>query len=190
MGDWLNVGCGPWRAPAPWINLDVVETATIHPDRIVTDSLRPAADWADGSVDRIYLGHVLEHVPVDELPAFFVDLTRALTLGGEVCVVGPDVLRAITRWHDGLEPWDLVMATLEGPDYHPADQGFQLADRPDLAWREARHWWNCTEARVVRVLGDAGFWQVTTHPLDSPHLDRWPVTDRAAWQCAVTATRP
>lgn len=190
MSVWVNVGCGPWRAPDPWINLDVHADDRIRPDVIVDNPARPCAGFARGSVERIYLGHVLEHVPVDELPAFLADLRRALTPGGKVGVVGPDILRAIVRWHDGLEPWDLVMATLEGPDYYPADHGFQIADRPELSWREARHWWNCTEARVVTVLADAGFVDVVAHPLDAASLDEWPLVARDRWQCAVTATNP
>lgn len=186
-GTWLNVGCGPHRAPSPWINLDVHRGDGVDPDIVVADSMRPCAEWDDQSVDRIYLGHVLEHVPTDELPAFLADLTRALRPGGEIAVVGPDVLRSIERWHAGQEPWELVMSTLEGPDYYPADGGHHLAADPDAGWRYCRHWWNCTEARVVHILNAAGFVDVTPCPLDGQHLGTWPVVAYAPWQMAVTA---
>lgn len=184
---WLNVGCGPHRAPAPWINLDVHRGGTVDPDVIVADNMRPCADWADGTVDRIYLGHVLEHVPMDELGPFLADLQRALRPGGEIAVVGPDVLRTIERWHAGQEPWELVVSTLEGPDYYPADGGHQIADNPAAGWRYARHWWNCTEARVVRILVNTGFVDVTARTLTADHLAEWPVVGYAPWQMAVTA---
>lgn len=184
---WLNVGCGPWRADPPWVNLDVHRGNGVDPDVLVADPARPCATWADGTVDRIYLGHVLEHVPPDELPAFLADLRRALRPGGQIAVVGPDILRAIERWHLGLEPWSLVMATLEGPDYYPADGHFEIDENPDAAWRQARHWWNCTEPRVIRILAENGFVDVARRDLTDDDLGEWPVVDYAPWQMAVTA---
>ena len=188
MSTWLNVGCGPWRAEPPWVNLDVHDGDGVHPD-IVVDAARPCAGWADQTVERIYLGHVLEHVPVDELAGFLADLRRALVPGGEVCVVGPDVIRSLVGWHEGRESWDLVVSTLEGPDYFPADGGHRMVD-VGSGWRYARHWWNCTEARVVKILTDAGFDQVVAVPVCEERLVGWPVVGYASWQCAVTAVNP
>ena len=93
-------------------------------------------------------------------------------------VVGPDVERAINRYHLGLEPWSIVTATMEG-------EGSELG-----GWVGARHCWNCTEARVVGLLGRCGFVDVAAVPLEPSAVDGWPVVSLAPWQCAVSATRP
>lgn len=184
---WLNVGCGPWRAESPWVNLDVHQGDGVHPD-IIVEAERPCAGWRDQTVERVYLGHVLEHVPWDELAGFLADLRRVLVPEGEVCVVGPDVLRSILGWHDGSETWDLVVSTLEGPDYFPADGGHRMVEAGS-GWRYARHWWNCTEQRVVKLLEDQGFSGVRGVPIASGDLDGWPLVGRAPWQMAVLARK-
>lgn len=184
----LNVGCGPWRAPEPWINLDVHRGDGVEPDILVDDAARPCAGFADGSATHVYLGHVLEHVPWDELPGFLADIARVLEPGGQVCVVGPDVIRTIEGWRAGRESWELVVSTLEGPDYFPADGGHVMVD-PGGGWRYARHWWNCTEGRVAKLLADHGFAEVTPIALEPESLAGWPVVGYAPWQCAVRAVK-
>jgi len=181
---YLNVGCGPHRAPEPWINLDVHEGDGNYPDIVVEDASRPCAGWESDTVDRIYLGHVLEHIPVDELPGFLADIHRVLKPDGEIAVVGPDVFRTIKLWKEGTEPWTMIDSVLEGPDFY--------AESPATSsggWRYARHWWNCHEERVVLILKEAGFVDVTPLSLDQRALRSWPVVGFAKWQCAVVASK-
>ena len=56
----LNVGCGPHRAPGPWVNLDYHEGDGVHPDRLVTDPSRPLADYPDSTVEKLSLIHISE----------------------------------------------------------------------------------------------------------------------------------
>src|SRR5690606_34485613 len=105
----LNVGCGPHRADPPWINLDVVDNDTTHPD-IVVDPDRPLKQWRAKTVDAVYLGHVLEHIPWAGVQAFLTDVRRVLKVGGRLCVVGPDVHKAIEGYRTGAEPWHIVEA--------------------------------------------------------------------------------
>src|SRR5690606_17814756 len=75
-GLWLNVGCGTHRAPAPWVNIDVVDQGDTRPDVVV-----PAGTplpYEAGTVERVYLGHVLEHVPWPNVAGFLAEIRRVL----------------------------------------------------------------------------------------------------------------
>lgn len=172
----LNVGCGPHRAASPWWNVDVVRDGATQPDQIVPRG--QPLPFPDGSCEKVYLGHLLEHVPWPQVPAFLADVRRLLTPAGEVLAVGPDVYRTIRGWHEGRETWELVESVLE----HSAPQD-------DLGqWAEARHWWNCEEARLTAALA-AAFGEARPVALDDPLLDSWPLVGRAPWQCAAWARR-
>lgn len=174
MSTWVNWGCGTHRAPEPWINVDVVENATTRPD-VIVDPDAPFAPWPNHTVERLFAGHVLEHIPWPQLPAALGHARNALAPDGEMLVVGPDALRTIDRWRRGLEPLWLVESVLE----HDEECAFGGGD-----WPGARHWWNCHEARVVRALTVCGFTDVQA--LGAPP-DGWPVVGWAEWQFCVTA---
>lgn len=170
MGLWLNVGCGTHRAPAPWVNIDVVDQGDTRPDVVV-----PAGTplpYEAGTVERVYLGHVLEHVPWPNVAGFLAEIRRVLD--GEVLVTGPDVYRTIQRWRAGAEPWWLVESVLE-----------HAVDPETTDWPEAHHHWNCHEVRVVEALERAGFAEVT--PVSIFDQRDWPVVNPSAWQLAVRA---
>ncbi len=181
MGHSINIGCGPFPAPSPWINTDVIRIpGNVEPD-VVMDSWHPSELSALGDVERIYLGHVLEHVRWELVHDFLVECRDLLVPGGRICVVGPDVNRNIQRWHAGQETWDQVLAVLED-DVH-----FQAIP---AEWDGARHAWNCYEGRVVRALEAAGFAEVTALPITPEALAGWPVVAHTQHQCAVSAVKP
>jgi len=181
---WLNVGCGTHNAPAPWWNVDVVDKPSddplvgdygaIHPDQIVPRGPLP---FEDGTCDRIFLSHLLEHVewgePVLDL---LWDVQRLLTEDGEVCIVGPDYKRTLDLCKSGALPWDLLTGVLE-----------DARCEADLVgdWPEARHHWNCYESRVVMLLQVARFTDIRPIAIPGPDLDSWPVVAPANWQFAI-----
>ena len=180
MGGWdVNVGCGPFRAPEPWVNLDVHQGDGVNPDRVVADHMFPLAEFGDETVGRVYMGHVLEHVHWADLDGFLADILRAMVPGGELCVVGPDAYRTLEQWRIGAEPWELVQAVLES-DVPQADLEM---------WPGATHKWNCHEARVVKALKSAGVVDVHPRPLNPLMLGDWPVVAYTAWQCAATGRK-
>lgn len=169
---WLNVGCGSHRAPSPWWNVDTVRNGNTKPDQIVAPGT--ALPFPDGSCERIYLGHVLEHVAWPDVPRFLTDVRRLLD--GHLLVTGPDVYRTLEEWRAGRLGWDLVTSVLEHAAHPERDNG----------WPEALHHWNCTEGRVVEALHLAGFTDV--EPVSIFGLDGgWPVVGPSAWQMAVRA---
>lgn len=50
----------------------------------------PPLPYADGEVQDIYAGHVLEHIPPLDLAAFLTECVRVLAPGGSLTVVCPD----------------------------------------------------------------------------------------------------
>ena len=181
MGHWINVGCGPHRAPDPWINTDITRVeGVIEPDLLVESSFPAALTAVLGraSVDRVYLGHVLEHINWNDLPRFFEELKIMLLDGAELMVVGPDVFRSLERFMCGTDSLSDVKSVLED-DLH-----FQEVDDD---WSGARHAWNSYEARVARLLTQNGFHSVQPLPISADALEGWPVVSFVGWQCAVSA---
>lgn len=169
---WLNVGCGEFRAEG-WLNIDMVETESIRPDRVV-DLYDLPDDITDLSA--VYCGHVLEHIPPDRIEDVLSTLSFRMRSWAPIVVVGPDIDRATHLYRAGL----LDQATF---DMCHADVG-------DKQWFGDYHYWECREADVVRHLEFAGFQRVRALPLDSVELDPYPVVSRAPWQCAAIGWAP
>ena len=177
----LNLGCGPHYATG-WVNVDRVydETANIRPD-IVNPTGRPLLLEVE-NVERIYLGHVLEHVRWEDVPSFLGECLALLEPGGQIMVVGPDIWNTLRMWRNGSVSDELVDAVLEGPD--PQVEGVRVG------WDGARHQWNAEQARVVYGLEAAGFQDVTAWASMAQVPDGWPIVARAEWQSAVSAVAP
>lgn len=171
----LNVGCGPHYAPG-WLNTDVVESDEyqIYPDLLVTrDDLFP---FSDATFSRVYLGHVLEHVPWPDCEDFLKEVCRVTKPGGEVAIVGPDTKRTLRLWKDGALSESMVDSILEDATAHMTSG----------EWEGARHQWNCYEERVLRLLDAVG---IDAEPVTLPELEAngWPVVSFAPWQFGVIA---
>lgn len=168
----LNVGCGPHYADG-WHNVDAISGEyDTHPDQVV--AIGEPLPFPDQSCERIYLGHLLEHIGWERLAAFLADCRRLLPPEGELLAIGPDLYRATQMWHEGAVGWDLVTDIMEHAGY------------ADGRYEPLRHHWNCHEERVVWLLTECGF-SAKALPMDSPELEGWPYVSRASWQCAVIA---
>lgn len=147
------------------------------------------------------MGHLLEHVQWERVPSFLHDeVAPALTADGSLCVVGPDVYRAIQMWHDGSSTWEWVVAAIEDDvsqfdlqEEHLDDDEqvvtFLESDNATQGWPEARHKWNCYQERLERVVTHAlPEFEVYGVPIDeSGELREWPLVAFTRYQCAVVA---
>lgn len=170
----INIGCGPFRAPKPWVNVDVVKIpGSIEPD-IVVPSIWPET-WDLSGFTKVYMGHVLEHVQWEVVPKFLQQVLDKCEVGAEIAIVGPDIRKFAAKWkHDKLS-WEDVMGALEN---HTSFQ-------PAGTWDGARHQWNCYEQRLFDVATVAGIGGVTTVPVTASGLPGWPVTSYIDTQCGV-----
>ena len=172
----LNVGCGSHRAAAPWINVDRSLGSPLredgfrdfpcHPDIIADVRALP---FADDTVDAIYAGHVLEHIEYEQNHLALTELWRVLAPGGRLCVVGPDMDRAVGELAEFA------------PCIWPGMSGEWST------WPGAGHQYCPTAANTADVLRvvfpDAA--EVPVGNLDG----FWPITDRTGWQFSFLATK-
>lgn len=162
-----NVGCGDYLAPDPWLNIDSNAVRTRPGVAAVADRL----PLADACVDRLYAGHVLEHLAVFDVIDVLAEFRRVLAPGGELVVVGPDVMLALDHVRDGRLGFDAYASMMLGGDPEPG----------------AGHLWPCTATIVVDALRRVGF-AADLRPIASLVGSGWPVVSYVDWQFAVAAT--
>jgi predicted SAM-dependent methyltransferase len=184
----LNAGCGTHYANG-WVNCDVWVDEHTKPDVQVTpDEPYP---FEDSYFDAIYLGHVIEHIDWDKVVPFLQDMKRMAKPNAPILIVGPDVHKTIQRWKDGLEPWEMVLSTMEHQEHN------YQPDREHQWWDGATHHWNCHHQRVEEIVKKLGFTQIedyfdripnnaTSKWWEDPSTNiNWPVVGKWYWQFAI-----
>lgn len=107
----LNLGCG-LNAPASWHNFDsslhaqitrfkpvyrllrganLVNRGSCWPANVRYLNLNKKLPWRDGSVEAVYLSHVLEHLSLSTVDLFLAESLRVLKPGGAIRLVVPDM---------------------------------------------------------------------------------------------------
>ena len=167
----INVGCGNYRADR-WLNIDAY-----HPDADLAWDCTAGLPPTTEHIDRIYAGHVLEHLPLDAVPEVLTTWRTHPHVDErtQLAVVGPDCDTG-RRW---LADGRMTEAEYANLDVTPPD-------RPD-EHEGGPHLWRCTEARVDALLRAAG-WQPRPVTLTDLHHHDWPVTSLIGWQFALLAT--
>ena len=156
----LNLGCGdpPCHAPEPWVNVD--SYAGCEPDLLADLHALP---HDTGSVEAVYMGHVLEHLEYLDVIPVLHEVKRVLEPDGMLCIVGPDYHRVVTKpeW----APWvDLVM---HGDDTRPG----------------AEHRWLPTASEHLRMVREVF---PAAREIDIIAVSSfWPVVYRVGWEFAI-----
>lgn len=181
-GVWLNLGCGTHYAERPWVNIDVVSRPDEGIDPDVIANTLDGLPYDDGQAERVFCGHVLEHVRWDLVPRFLAEVHRVLMPDGMLLVTGPDWMRAADYWRRGLITWEDVEQCSEHAAGHGQPEG----------WDGARHQWNCSQQRAVEIVAACGFDIVESWQDRMEQLTRfdWPVVNPGMVQIAFTARRP
>jgi SAM-dependent methyltransferase len=184
----LNAGCGTHYAQG-WINTDTWDDGnTTRPD-IRVEPGKPYP-FEDNYFDAVFLGHVLEHIPWKEVPAFIADMKRIAKPNAPFLICGPDVFKTIKRWAKGEEPWEMVMSVMEHLD-------IENHNVPGLDWWDgAHHHWNCHHDRVLNLINNCGFSDVKdvadVIPKDpngkswNDEKIEWPVVGHYYWHFAIS----
>jgi len=147
----LNAGCGTHYAEG-WVNTDVWANETTRPD-VKVEPGQPYP-FEDDTFDAVFLGHVLEHIPWKEVPAFLYEMKRVAKPNAQFLVCGPDIFRTIDRYAMGQEPKHILMAALEHQDMN------LQPGRENEWWDGAHHHWNCHNDRVAKLLSATGFSEI------------------------------
>jgi predicted SAM-dependent methyltransferase len=158
----LNIGCGPHYAEG-WTNMELPEAMEYHADLRGDVRDLASAGFADGSVDRVYMGHVIEHIPLPYVVDALKEVRRVLAPEGRVMIVGPDA--NLCKSYDELI-------------------GCAVACGSDQSHREGGpHLWVPTLGLMIALLRRAQFDYRDT---DIRWVTNdWPVVSRAHWQFAV-----
>ncbi len=161
----LNLGCGDRYADG-WWNVDFAGSPH-HKDEEV-DLRTNKLPWNE--VTHAFAGHVLEHLFVNEAITLLNTLRDCMIEGGELMVVGPDVILA-----EGLA------ITNDLGFGHTLDS----IKHGGYRWHGDEHRWQCTQWDVMRLMRLTGWTNV--HNVGIENVDAfWPVADRGPrWQCAV-----
>lgn len=162
----VNLGSGDFPA-AGWVNVD---HESPHPHDVTADLTKPLPDEL-ADVEYAYAGHVLEHLHPDDVISMLAGLRTRMAFGGQVMVVGPDVVRARVMHERGELDGEWLRLVVEGGDRWPGD----------------RHLWPCAPVLVETFLRQAGWRDAREVPLLSVSQMDWPIVSYEPWQCAVTA---
>lgn len=163
----LNVGCGEFYADG-WTNMDVASNDLVRPDLIGSLADLPSPQDLS-NIEMVYLGHVLEHLPYQAIATALRGLWQRCVANARVAIVGPDVDRANALHASGQLDWTTTVRALTGED----------------RWLGDQHLWACNEERLLRIVKSSGLKRAHHVPIASQLLDDFPVTSRAAWQCAI-----
>lgn len=163
----LNVGCGDFYAPG-WFNIDTTRNDIIRPDLVVESLLDMPEEIKD--VTHVYMGHVLEHMPFEEIPNLLGAIWERCLPGSVFAAVGPDVQRGQVMYDRGEIPKWLLEAMHKTPG--------------DSPWNGHHHLWDCTEDLMVQAVRKSGVLSCDAVSIESHALDSFPVVARSTWQCA------
>jgi hypothetical protein len=163
----LNLGCGDRYVPG-WHNVDRADCP--HQKDEAFD-LRMPLPWEQ--VQYVYAGHVLEHLRVGDALVLLERLYWCMAVGGELMVVGPDVVAAEAMLAGGQG----LGVSLESLKYGAS------------RWPGDEHRWECAELDL-RIMLELTNWTVGQRMSINDVPAMWPVADRGPqWQCAVSARR-
>ena len=82
----VHIGCGKIDSPE-FINVDARPFAHVH---IVTDDITSLSDFSNGTVDLVYMCHILEHIKGNDLKDVLLEMKRVLKDGGILRLSVPD----------------------------------------------------------------------------------------------------
>ncbi len=156
----LHLGCGKNRFEG-WINAD------IDPRAELVVFLEKRLPFAEGSLDRIYSEHVLEHVPLTTGMGFLKEAHRALREGGVLRIAMPDLAELVTGYH--MNDWRTRFAWVQWPEYAFIKTRAEMINI-GFRWWGHQHLYDREE--LQRALNEAGFRQIAFPGIrESAHAD-------------------
>lgn len=162
----LNLGCGDHYVEG-WHNVDLQSCPHRVDDYV---DLREPLSFT--GLTHVYAGHVLEHLTRLDVVQLLCRLAPCMASGGQLMLVGPDVVRGEEMCARGDISADLLNVMRFGEKRWPGDD----------------HLWECEPGRLTELLDWTENWtDIREVPIAQVGLE-WPVVSRVPWQCAVSAT--
>jgi predicted SAM-dependent methyltransferase len=110
----VHIGCGKKNSPE-FINIDAQPFAHVH---IVTDDITSMSDFGDGTVDLVYMCHILEHIKRNDLKKVLLEMKRVLKDGGVLRISVPDFDKLIEVYNAAGKDIDAITRQLMGGQDH------------------------------------------------------------------------
>lgn len=177
----LHVGSGPHYAPG-WTNLDLNTYEAwdpAHGGKGQPDVLGSVFDmhmFEDETFDRLYCGHLLEHLEWDLVPDAIIEMKRVCKPDAVLCFVGPCAEKAIMT----EQPTWLL---------NEIPRGWDQSDKTGFP-----HLWTATTLLTKIALERGGLNNIEEVSITTIRLPEWPNTAPGVppmsgmWQCAFLAT--
>jgi len=169
----LNAGCGDHYVP-DWVNLDIDTgvKADVHADLV-------SIPLDDSSCTRILCSHVLEHLEYRlQVPEVLLEFARVLAPDGELCILGPDIDRAVLL---GEAPEVLKRIVCWQREFYVEAWKFVLPPHG--------HAWTSTALITELALEAAGFtWVNYSGKLHRLPAAGWPIENTAPFQLGYVCT--
>lgn len=146
----LNIASGTDLRPKPWVNLDVVPKWPSAPRGcdVIWDGRKDPLPFEDASVQEVYCGYTLLHLPPARHEPLLREVHRVLEPGGVAVFGEVDMALVMPRWLNS--PDDVGLSSLIWGEHGELAHGVEFAEYD-------AHKWGFTEAKLRRVLTDAGF---------------------------------
>jgi predicted SAM-dependent methyltransferase len=110
----LHIGCGQKNSPE-FINVDARPLAHVH---IATDDITSLEDFDSGTVDLVYMCHILEHVKECDLRRVLSEMKRVLKVGGVLRLSVPDFDRLLEVYDASGKDINAISKQLMGGQDH------------------------------------------------------------------------
>jgi predicted SAM-dependent methyltransferase len=110
----VHIGCGKTNSPE-FINVDARPLAHIH---IVTDDITSLPDFNNGTVDLVYMCHILEHIKRKDLKRVLSEMKRVLKNGGILRISVPDFDKLIEVYSASGKDMNAISYQLMGGQDH------------------------------------------------------------------------
>ena len=144
----LHIGCGPVKSPE-FVNVDAVPYAHVH---IVTDDIGQLSDFASGTVDLVYMCHILEHFKRPMLKKVLAEMHRILKTGGVLRLSVPDFDRLLEVYTKADRDTDAICNQLMGGQDSEYNIHYSIFNQQSMSvllakagFSAVRPWdpWNC-----------------------------------------------
>ena len=110
----VHIGCGKTNSPE-FINVDARPLAHVH---IVTDDITSLPEFSTGTVDLVYMCHILEHIIRNDLKEVLIEMKRVLKEGGVLRLSVPDLDKLIEVYNVSGKNINAISHQLMGGQDH------------------------------------------------------------------------
>jgi predicted SAM-dependent methyltransferase len=139
----VHIGCGKRNSPK-FINVDAQPFPHVH---IVTDDITCLADFDTGTVDLVYMCHILEHIKRNDLKSVLSEMKRILKNGGVLRLSVPDFDHLIDVYNASGKDINTISHQLMGGQDHQFNIHYSVFNRQwlsqllkEVGFREVAPW--------------------------------------------------